>query len=703
MLNISKFYKHILINFLEVTICILSIFFTLYLGNEYKDSLSSLEQLYTNRANEITLSIDDKLFSSLNILSQISVAPFTEDFVTLQDYHPDITLKLYKYIANASNIISNLDLTIGVYNPNFDMVVSNQGTSSLKDFLSKFQLMEEAALKDFITSRNSKLVDSLSSNAFFTQSHHANYLCYAIRKDMLPYEPLLIIIYDTDSIITHLATHSLLNDLTFNIVNALDPKEVTEAKGHYDIHSKVLPIRYQLSFSSNTTFLFIDTLMNTLLPFIIVLLISLVLIYSFSKRLYSPVKKLVTSTASSDVDEQIVDEFEYIKQRVDTLKDTLQTYNLSSQDILLKEILYGIKKEHLKELLDDHQVHLFDSPTFMILIYAKHNLNLEVDQMALKAHIQLGLTEYNGELFEYLHYKMLPLSSYMNVLFINMLSRHDIKTLLSSLSSNLYEYQFIVTKPIVVSEIPTTFYYLNELIKNDKIGNESAVILEEDIIIRARIPYAYSEADKKHLLYNFSSAPEEEFLEFLNTIVTENLFKRDLAPLVQNEFISALCTTLNTTSKELYDTHELFNRLAMIQDKSELASTINTLFLEYYHHINSNVGKKEIKYPFIDYIHANYDKDISLTDLANEFNLAVNYVGVLFKEKTGHNFKDYLNTYRINVAKQILLDTPHIKIKDLATSVGFVNINTFIRIFKKYEAMSPGQYQKYIMEHIPKL
>ena len=334
----------------------------------------------------------------------------------------------------------------------------------------------------------------------------------------------------------------------------------------------------------------------------------------------------------------------------------------------------------------------------MIIITTKHSGTLQVDTSTAKTYIELSLSGVFNELTEYQGYKLINISPSTSVLFINNLSRQQAKSFLEDLSPTLHEYRFIITTPAPLADISSRFYNINELIKNDKIGNTHSVILEEEIIIQARIPYVYSESDKKHLLYNMTSGNKEELLTLLSTILTENLFNRDLAPQVQNEFLSALCSTAGLASKDLKDTNELFILLTSIKDKNELSNAITNLFLEYYHYINSDESKKDLKYNFLDYIHANYDQDISLADMANEFNLAVNYVAVLFKEKTGYNFKNYLNTYRINVAKQILLETPNIKIKDLSTSVGFINTNTFIRIFKKYEAMSPGQYQKYVMD-----
>ncbi len=93
----------------------------------------------------------------------------------------------------------------------------------------------------------------------------------------------------------------------------------------------------------------------------------------------------------------------------------------------------------------------------------------------------------------------------------------------------------------------------------------------------------------------------------------------------------------------------------------------------------------------INYIKANYSNDISLTDIAEYFNMSTCYLSTMFKHYTGENFKDYLNFYRVKKAKEYL-QNGKMKMGTVAKLVGCNSVNTFIRIFKKYEGVSPGQY-----------
>jgi two-component system, response regulator YesN len=153
----------------------------------------------------------------------------------------------------------------------------------------------------------------------------------------------------------------------------------------------------------------------------------------------------------------------------------------------------------------------------------------------------------------------------------------------------------------------------------------------------------------------------------------------------------------NKTSKEIFgDEISTFHfELQQIHDKDQLEERIRLIFSVLLTQISTTESKEEtsIATKFLNYIQQNYEKDISLHDLADEFGLSSSYISTIFKNHTGENYKDYLNKYRILKAQEIL-ENREVKIKELAGMVGFNNVNTFIRTFKRYVGLPPGQYEK---------
>lgn len=93
-----------------------------------------------------------------------------------------------------------------------------------------------------------------------------------------------------------------------------------------------------------------------------------------------------------------------------------------------------------------------------------------------------------------------------------------------------------------------------------------------------------------------------------------------------------------------------------------------------------------------DYIINNYNKNISLKDVADEVYLSQNYLSELFKKEIGEGFYDFLSKYRIKKAKEVLLTT-NLKVYEIAQMVGYNDSITFGRAFKKIAGTTPNNFR----------
>ena len=96
----------------------------------------------------------------------------------------------------------------------------------------------------------------------------------------------------------------------------------------------------------------------------------------------------------------------------------------------------------------------------------------------------------------------------------------------------------------------------------------------------------------------------------------------------------------------------------------------------------------------LDYVKQHYmDSELSLNLLAAQFELSVPYLSKLFKETTETNFMDCLIQIRMEKSKDLLLNSKY-KINTIAERVGYNNVQSFIRIFKKYTGQTPGEFRE---------
>ena len=88
-----------------------------------------------------------------------------------------------------------------------------------------------------------------------------------------------------------------------------------------------------------------------------------------------------------------------------------------------------------------------------------------------------------------------------------------------------------------------------------------------------------------------------------------------------------------------------------------------------------------------------YADPITLDFLSDIFFINSFYLSILFKEKTGMKYVDYLNGLRIDATKT-LLQTTNRRAATISSLVGYDNEKYFYRAFKKVTDLMPEQYRK---------
>lgn len=148
--------------------------------------------------------------------------------------------------------------------------------------------------------------------------------------------------------------------------------------------------------------------------------------------------------------------------------------------------------------------------------------------------------------------------------------------------------------------------------------------------------------------------------------------------------------------------------MKILKDKSNQSKvykqyfTLITLLEDYYQVKLRSNHQKNIRGQIEDlkfYIDNNFEKDIRLSDLADQLYVTEQYLSRVFKEQNGMGVSEYLIRRRLAKVRQLLLESED-SITDIAYSAGFSNINSFNRIFKKYQGMTPSDYRLEIKNNL---
>ncbi len=94
----------------------------------------------------------------------------------------------------------------------------------------------------------------------------------------------------------------------------------------------------------------------------------------------------------------------------------------------------------------------------------------------------------------------------------------------------------------------------------------------------------------------------------------------------------------------------------------------------------------------MDFIRKNSHKRITLDDIAKNVVLSRSYISTIFKEETGQSLVSFINTQRVEHAKNLLRDKS-ISLVDIAGMCGFENQSYFSQVFKKITGTTPKRYR----------
>lgn len=96
----------------------------------------------------------------------------------------------------------------------------------------------------------------------------------------------------------------------------------------------------------------------------------------------------------------------------------------------------------------------------------------------------------------------------------------------------------------------------------------------------------------------------------------------------------------------------------------------------------------------IEWIRSHYDQPVTVEELAARCHYHPTYLTSLMKKYTGYSVNTYVNHIRLSAAKNLLCQGEFLSVSAIAHTCGFPDEKYFMRLFKKQEGMTPGQYRQ---------
>ncbi|GAA4278703.1 helix-turn-helix domain-containing protein [Aquimarina mytili] len=88
------------------------------------------------------------------------------------------------------------------------------------------------------------------------------------------------------------------------------------------------------------------------------------------------------------------------------------------------------------------------------------------------------------------------------------------------------------------------------------------------------------------------------------------------------------------------------------------------------------------------------EPNVSLSSIGKLINRSTQKTSEVINQYSKQNFNDFINQYRINEAKKMLLDSKNYTISAIAFDSGFNSLSSFNTAFKKFEGITPSSFKK---------
>ncbi|MCZ8510916.1 helix-turn-helix domain-containing protein [Paenibacillus filicis] len=209
---------------------------------------------------------------------------------------------------------------------------------------------------------------------------------------------------------------------------------------------------------------------------------------------------------------------------------------------------------------------------------------------------------------------------------------------------------------------------------------------------------------ERQLINHIKTGHYEEAMEAVSELIVTNVsdgtLSLQLGKLLMFELIGTILKATEHFQPEqhelMIEKHALIKQLTQCESFAEIEEEIYKFLKTVCDYVDSKKKSHNtnLKDQVLSYIDENLaDMDLSLTMLSLKFEVNAPYLSRFIKEQLGETFIDYVNKQRVQLAKKLMLETDN-TIAEITEKVGFTNSNSFIRVFKRYEGITPGQFRK---------
>lgn len=744
-------YKHVHGRYqqkLNIIFIILSVFITLILSSvlgfflsrqseeSYKNSISLSRTILEEKAETSLINISNTMTDIVNdsLIKEWSTSYQKDNFYFLSS---QVQRALTKYCSTSETrfqtylLIDNTNTTNDEIAPSD--VLSPKGSFSVSDFLKS---------KDLTPKDLSKIREYFSTHMFpyvlphYNEKGQLDFLYYWIKGYQHPQTCIYMAEIPVNSIVNNTENQKfwIANDdglflpcttdkettkLLKTLQQYINPnKSIIKTSDYYIASSHLPSMNWSIYYLYDHNSLGILTIFFFLVFVVLIYILLSTLFFYIAKLLYQPIYETLKPTLKEE--NEHFDEFKILDEnlnRLQTLNKNLLETQKTTDRLMVQQYYQNLLTDCNGYLAEIKKPYFSETANFCVGLLCLHPEQEDALDTALLGQLELYKNILFQECIKQKNCFMVKLSMYRCGLIIQADNLDQAKKLLNQIfshSEGLNKTEKSWEEQIILSPVKKGLENINSSYRETlKIAEYLSMLPHDKIITYDSIAsvdcttYSYPLSTENKLISEVIDG-QEKALDLFDELIRENLTKKRLSMEVLQNFVYTLIGTVNRIFQELKSSPEDFigrpinyeywyahwgDSVTITAIKAVLSDVIAAKKQR------SQTQDELLLTQMLDYIHENFKDNIMLNDLADQFNISPKYCGILFKQLSDNNFKDYLNRYRIEQAKKLIQERPSMKTKDLSVMTGFNSSNTFIRVFGKYTGTTPQKYAEQIMEN----
>ncbi|MBD2867127.1 helix-turn-helix domain-containing protein [Paenibacillus arenilitoris] len=462
----------------------------------------------------------------------------------------------------------------------------------------------------------------------------------------------------------------------------------------------------------------------TLLVCMAILLVTLLVAWFGSKKMYSPIRSIYSALASlpSPGDEgKRSGELQVIGERVDYLirNQSLIMNELKGQQIQLKEFfmqkLFGgtIQPAKFEEKLSLYGLEE-PWPSMCVIAIQIDTLKDTRYEEANRDLLMFAVSNIVGELVP-AEQRLLPIvhADCQVTVIGSSKAGADFKEQIFNLSDEIQKAidQYLEMKVSIgisrpfssFAETQQALYEAQASLKYRVGLGQQSILFIEDVQPQKSNPNRYPAAGEQALLDAIRAGNAEQselaLKQFIGALFQPGARHRDYQLSLLRLLIGLLKFGQELTipmDRIEEDEAALIQSLFKLRNVREIEHWFWSIFVDpYIRKLGTRRDSqfKHISEAVVDMIRREFDSALTLEECSSRINYHPHYVSRVFRQETGINFGEYLTQYRIDMAKKWLKESD-LKIVEIAERLQYNNSANFIRSFRKTVGMTPGQFRE---------